>query len=240
MAASINQIPIKRALVDTGVSVNLIPLGTLQAVGILERKIQGCLMEVTGFGGRCEYTTGHIQLWLKVGPIASLARFHVVKTEVSYHVLLGRPWLHKHRLVPSTYHQCVKGRLNGRMICIAANPSPFEQAEAHLVETMFYDKWASFGESLVSKPRGTFVPKWEDVQGDLEPDLRELLAPKKKKKKHPLQNQMRHPNVSGSEALMAGLCTNYEGVRGQRVKYKQALSKRGSARVWSVTWHKIV
>ena len=148
LAAFINQIPIKKALVDTGASVNLIPLGTLQAAAILERKIQGCLMEVIGFGGRCEYTAGHIQLWLKVGPIASLARFHVVKKEVSYHVLLGRPWLHKHRLVLSTYHQCVKGRLNGRMIC----PSLFEQAEAHLVETMLYNKWASFGESLVSKP----------------------------------------------------------------------------------------
>ena len=135
----INQIPIKRALVDTSASVNLIPLSTLQAAGISKRKIQGCPMEVTGFGGRGEYTTSHIQLWLKVGPIVSLAWFHVVKTEVSYHVLLGRPWLHKHWLVPSIYHQCVKGRLNGRMIRIVANPSPFEQAEAHLVETMFYD-----------------------------------------------------------------------------------------------------
>ena len=91
LAASINQIPIKRALVDTGASVNLIPLSTLQAPGISERKIQGCPMEVTGFSRGGEYTAGHIQLWLKVGPIASLARFHVVKTEVSYHVLLGRP-----------------------------------------------------------------------------------------------------------------------------------------------------
>jgi len=104
LAASINQIPIKRALVDTGASVNLISLSTLQMAGISERKIQGCPMEVTGFDGRGEYTAGHIQLWLKVGPIASLARLHVVRTEVSYHVLLGRPWLHKHRLVPFTYH----------------------------------------------------------------------------------------------------------------------------------------
>ena len=96
MAASINQIPIKRVLVDIGAFVNLISLSTLQAVGISKRKIQGCRMEVTGFGGRGEYTAGHIQLWLKVGPIASLARFHVIKTKVSYHVLLGRPWLHKH------------------------------------------------------------------------------------------------------------------------------------------------
>ena len=143
-------------------------------------------MEVTGFGGRGEYTAGHIQLWLRVGSIASLARFHVVKTEFSYHILLGRLWLHKHRLVPSTYHQCVKGRLNGKMIRIVANPSPFEQAEAHLVETMFYYKWALTGESSVSKPQGTFVPRWEDVQDDLEPNLRRLLMWKRSGRKHQL------------------------------------------------------
>ena len=80
LAASINQNPIKRALVDMSTSVNLITLNMLQAVGISESKIQGCPMEVMGFGGRGEYTVGHIQLWLKVGLIASLAHFHVVKT----------------------------------------------------------------------------------------------------------------------------------------------------------------
>ena len=73
LAAPINQIPIKRALMDTGASVNLILLSTLQATGISKRKIQGCPIEVTRFGGRGEYTVGHIQLWLKVGPIASLS-----------------------------------------------------------------------------------------------------------------------------------------------------------------------
>ena len=62
LAASINQISIKRALVNTGASVNLILLSTLQAAGILERKIQGCPMEVIGFGKRGKYTAGHIQL----------------------------------------------------------------------------------------------------------------------------------------------------------------------------------
>jgi len=60
LAASINQIPIKRVLVDTGASVNLIPLSTSQVAGISKRKIQGCPMEVTGFGGKGEYTAGHI------------------------------------------------------------------------------------------------------------------------------------------------------------------------------------
>ncbi|KAK9991381.1 hypothetical protein SO802_026366 [Lithocarpus litseifolius] len=182
LAASINQIPIKRALVDIGTSVNLIPLSTLQAAGMLEGKIRGCPMEVMGFGRGGEYIMGHIQLWLKDGPIAFLARFHVVKIEVSYHILLGRPWLHKHQLVPSTYHQCMKGSLNGRIIRIAANLPPFEPAKAHLVETMFYDEWAPSSESLVSKPQGTFVPRWEDIQDDLELDLRELLKWRKKRK----------------------------------------------------------
>ena len=71
------------------------------------------------------------------------------------------------------------------MIRIVANPSSFEQAEAHLVETMFYNQWAPSGENLVSKPWGTFVPRWEDVQSDPEPDLRELLSQNKKRKEAP-------------------------------------------------------
>ena len=68
------------------------------------------------------------------------------------------------------------------MIRIAANPSPFEQAEARLVETMFYDQWAPSGESSASKPQGIFVPKWEDIQDDPEPNLRELLGRKRKRR----------------------------------------------------------
>ena len=39
LVASINQIPIKRALVDKGALVNFIPLNTLQAAGISKSKI---------------------------------------------------------------------------------------------------------------------------------------------------------------------------------------------------------
>ena len=41
------------------------------------------------------------------------------------------------------------------------------------------------GENVVTKPQGTFVPRWKDVQYDPEPDLRELLARKKKRKEAP-------------------------------------------------------
>ena len=65
------------------------------------------------------------------------------------------------------------------------NPSPFELAEAHLVEIMFYDEWALSGESLVSKPQGTFILRWEDIYDVPELDLRELLMRRKKWKEAP-------------------------------------------------------
>ena len=137
LTSSINEVQVRRALVDTGSSLNLIPMNTLQATNISKRKIQGTPMEVTGFGGAAEYTMDHIQLTLKVDPILSLTRFHVIDSAISYYVLLDRPWLHKHKLVSSTYHQCMKERLNGKPIRLSANNTPFDEIEAHFVEAAF-------------------------------------------------------------------------------------------------------
>ena len=139
-------------------------------------------MEIKGFGGVGEYTKGHIQLVLKVGPIVALTRFHVVDSMIPYHILLGRPWLHKHQLIPSTYHHCVKGRLNGKPIRIAANPTPFDQSESHFVEAALYDEVAPAGEASLAKPVGIPLPKWEEIKDAHEADLRDLLERKKKRR----------------------------------------------------------
>lgn len=62
LIATINQIPIKRALVDIGASANLIPMSTLEAAKISESKIQGFPIEVTEFDKRGECTVGYMQL----------------------------------------------------------------------------------------------------------------------------------------------------------------------------------
>ena len=139
-------------------------------------------MEIIGFGGGCEHTIGHIQLVLKIKPLVGLTRFHVLDSFVSYHVLLGSPWLHKHKLILSTYHQCIKGRLNGKPICIPANPTPFNQSEAHYLEAAFYDQLTISGEDAIAKPLGTPLPSWEDIKGGFEVNLRDLLERRKKRK----------------------------------------------------------
>ena len=118
IATQINNVHIRRALVDIGASLNLIPTSTLKATRIPLNRIVGAPIEVFGFARIHECTIGSIKLVLKVGPIVTLTKFHVINSPISYHALLGRPWLHKHKLMPSTYHQCVKGRFNGKPIRI--------------------------------------------------------------------------------------------------------------------------
>ena len=188
LSAVVKDVQVRRTLVDNGSCLNLISLSTLQATNVSQQKIQGSPMEVTGFEGVTEYIMGHVQLVLRVGPIVALTRFHVVNVEALYHVLLSRPWLHKHKLVSSTYHQCVKGRLNGKPIRIAANSFPFDQTEAHFIKATLYDELSSTGDPPIVKPCGTPLLDWEDIKDDPEVDLRELLERKKKRKEREVEH----------------------------------------------------
>uniref|UniRef100_A0A2N9H7Y4 RNA-directed DNA polymerase n=1 Tax=Fagus sylvatica TaxID=28930 RepID=A0A2N9H7Y4_FAGSY len=212
LSATINEVQVRRALVDTGSCINLIPLSTIQAAEISQKKIQGAPMEIKGFGGVGEYTKGHIQLVLKVGPIVALTRFHVVDSVVPYHILLGRPWLHKHQLIPSTYHQCVKGRLNGKPIRIAANSTPFDQSESHFVEAALYDEITPAGEASLAKPIGIPLPKWEEIKDAPEADLRDLLERGKRSAKQKLVPARVSHSVCVSVYRMGALFTAYEDI----------------------------
>ena len=112
----------------------------------------------------------------------ALTRFHVINVEVSYHVLLGCLWLHKHRFIPSTYHQCIKGRLNGRSVRIPTNRNPFSQGEVNFVETMFYDELEPDDENpMLGIPRAPILEEEEEGGRDAR-DLRNLLERKSQKR----------------------------------------------------------
>ena len=60
LMATINGVQVRRALVDTGASLKLIALSTLEAVGLPGRRILGAPMEITGFGRSAESTKGYV------------------------------------------------------------------------------------------------------------------------------------------------------------------------------------
>ena len=60
LMATINGVQIKRALVDTRALLNLIALSTLEAVRLVDRRIMGAPMKITGIEGSVESTTGYV------------------------------------------------------------------------------------------------------------------------------------------------------------------------------------
>ena len=112
----------------------------------------------------------------------AFTRFHVINSIVSYRVLLRRPWLYKHKLVPSIYHQCVKGRFNGKPIRILANHTLFNLSKAHYFEANFYDEFTLCGEDAMSKLVRIPLPDWEVIEEEPKVDLRGILDQKKKKR----------------------------------------------------------
>ena len=89
LTATIYGVQIKKALIDIGASLNLIALSTLEAISMAGKRILGASVEITGFGGAVDSTEGYVQLALRVGPIVALTQFHMINSEVSYHIFLG-------------------------------------------------------------------------------------------------------------------------------------------------------
>ncbi|XP_074306463.1 uncharacterized protein LOC141641709 [Silene latifolia] len=99
---------VRRILVDGGSSVNLIMLDVLKAMKIKEDQITRKSSVLVGFSGETKNTLGEIYLPTYVEGVASYERFRFLDCLSSYNVILGRPWIHNFKAVPSTYHQCIK------------------------------------------------------------------------------------------------------------------------------------
>nr|XP_043633170.1 uncharacterized protein LOC122604345 [Erigeron canadensis] len=99
---------VRRILIDNGNSVNIIKLETLRRMDISKEDINGKASPLIGFSGETKYTVGEIKLPVYVGGMNSMQKFCVVDSLPGCNIILGRPWIHEMKVVPSTYHQCVK------------------------------------------------------------------------------------------------------------------------------------
>lgn len=99
---------VTRVLVDNGSSANICPLSTLSKLKIKDERIHKNNICVRGFDGRGKDSVGDIVLELTIGSVEFTMEFQVLDIAVSYNLLLGRPWIHAAKAVPSTLHQVVK------------------------------------------------------------------------------------------------------------------------------------
>ncbi|XP_074291355.1 uncharacterized protein LOC141618147 [Silene latifolia] len=105
---SIRNCLVKKILVDTGSSVNLIMLKTLKNMGFSEKDLVKKAVPLVGFSGETKQSLGEIVVPTFVGGMNKQVRYLVIDGLSTYNVILGRPWIHEMKAVPSTYHQSLK------------------------------------------------------------------------------------------------------------------------------------
>ncbi|XP_070049586.1 uncharacterized protein [Nicotiana tomentosiformis] len=102
-----NKIQVKRVLIDPDSSTNIIRLRVVEQLG-LQNQIVPVARVLYGFNMASKTTKGEIILSVNVVGMIQETKFHVIEGDMRYNALLGRPWIHNMRVVPSTLHQVLK------------------------------------------------------------------------------------------------------------------------------------
>ena len=99
---------VKRILVDNGSSTNVMFMSAFKEMNINESNIRHRSIVLVGFSGEQKFTIGDITLPAYTGRVSLNVTFAVLDCPSAYNVILGRPWIHKMRAVPTTYHQVIR------------------------------------------------------------------------------------------------------------------------------------
>ncbi|KAG7530646.1 Retrotransposon gag domain [Arabidopsis thaliana x Arabidopsis arenosa] len=99
---------VSRILIDTGSSVDLIFLGTLERMGISRADIVGPPSPLVAFTSESAMSLGTIKLPVLAKNVSKIVDFVVFDKPAAYNIILGTPWIYQMKAVPSTYHQCIK------------------------------------------------------------------------------------------------------------------------------------
>ncbi|XP_065023311.1 uncharacterized protein LOC135649130 [Musa acuminata AAA Group] len=112
ISARVANAHMRRIMVDTGSSADILYLDAFQKLGLARRNLSPMCSALTDFTGDSISPLGSISLPLTLGtPPRSktvMTTFLVVDLPTAYNAILGRPTLNKVRAVVSTYYQTIK------------------------------------------------------------------------------------------------------------------------------------
>ncbi|KAK1411206.1 hypothetical protein QVD17_37752 [Tagetes erecta] len=114
-------------------------------MSILESEIVPRTSSVlVGLSGETKNTLGDIKLPIYIEGVNTIQIFCVIDCLSCCNIILGRPWIHEMKAVPSTYHQCVK------------LPSPWGVVKTDIEQDLI---------SFLKRIKSTFAWKHEDMTG---------------------------------------------------------------------------
>ncbi|KAJ4839423.1 hypothetical protein Tsubulata_023813 [Turnera subulata] len=92
-------------LVDNGSALNVCPLKVACVLGLGLEDFTPSRKTIRSYDNANREVLGTIILEVNFGPVSFPIEFQVLDIALSFNLLLGRPWLHQAKAVPSTLHQ---------------------------------------------------------------------------------------------------------------------------------------
>ncbi|KAA3464082.1 reverse transcriptase [Gossypium australe] len=142
----LDRLTLSSVLIDNGSALNVLPLSTLKRIPVGYSHMKACQNIVREFDGTERRVMGRMYVPLLIGPNTYEVDFLVMDIKPSYNCLLGRPWIHPARAVPSSLHQKLKLVTENRLVTINAeediiatvtNEAPYLETNDETIECSF-------------------------------------------------------------------------------------------------------
>ncbi|XP_075080059.1 uncharacterized protein LOC142165392 [Nicotiana tabacum] len=98
---------VKRIMVDDRNGSCIVHPRVLIQMRLVDKIILHCIT-LMDFNNVVELTSGEIMLPVLAGGVTLETTLHIVNQETAYNAIIGHPWIHSMRAVPSNFYQVVK------------------------------------------------------------------------------------------------------------------------------------
>ncbi|XP_050242493.1 uncharacterized protein LOC126691500 [Quercus robur] len=121
VTARINGFLVKRVMIDQGSGVDVMYPDLFKGLGLKKEDLVKHTSPLVGFDGKVVIPEGQISLPVIMGGKEVSVTFTIVSSFSPYTAILGKPWIHSMRAVPSTLHVKIKFPTEQGVIVIKGN-----------------------------------------------------------------------------------------------------------------------
>src|SRR3954466_7309662 len=115
------------------------PWRVMEHLSIPAHRLSATDTNIFGFNVNSTRPMGKIKLRCQIGDLKTEVTVYVIDAETSYNLLLGRPWIHRNHIVPSTPHQVMKYvDAQGQVRTLVAEQRPFKGVENYFIDALLY------------------------------------------------------------------------------------------------------
>ena len=116
-------------LLDNGSALNVCHLAISIALGYASSNFGPSTQTVRAYDNTRREVMGTLEIEFLIGPATFVTVFQILRIPTSFNLLLGRPWIHRARAIPSSLHQKVKFIHEGQVVTVQSVGDVFISTE---------------------------------------------------------------------------------------------------------------